>query len=156
MSREENIEVVKRWFAALKNVDMETYFSLFDPDVEWRMIGNTCLSGTWRGKEGIQDVATQLFSRFVPGECSWGETYRIVCADENGVVVLDSGGGKSILGRDYNQTYVHIFKIRNGLFYRVYEFFDTVLTESALYGNELQTPEKKPAVPLDFLDEPVV
>ncbi len=156
MSREENIEVVKRFYASLKNLDFDAYFGLLDPDIEFRMNGNIPLSGTWRGHEGIGEVAKGLFELMEQGQFCWGDVYRIVCADGDGAVALSYGGGKTKLGRQYNQAYAHIFKIRKGKIYRFYEFFDTVLSESALYGNDLTIPEKKPGILIDFMDEPVL
>ncbi len=154
MTREDSIKVVKSFYAALKNMDFDTYFGLLDQDIEFRACGNFPLSGIWSGHEGVGKLANSLFDLMEPGQCGWGDIYRIVCADGNGAVAITSGGGKTKLGRDLDQTYVHIFKIRKGKIYKIYEFFDTVLAESALYGNDLVKPEKRPKAPLDFLDEP--
>ncbi len=156
MGREENIQVIRSFYASLKNSDFNAYFGLLHLDIEFRASGNFPLSGTWRGHEAVGKLAKGLFDLMEPGQCSWGETYRIVCADENGVAAITSGGGKTTLGHEYNQTYAHIFKICNNKIYRIYEFFDTVLAESALYGNDLNIPEKRPESPLEFSDEPLI
>lgn len=156
MGRQENIDLAKRFYKSLEDGDLETYFSLLTPDCEIRLAGNTPVSGVAHGTEEIQKLLTDVFACMDVQNCAFGCEYRIVVADDDGVAALTHGGGLTAIGRQYNQTYANVFKMRDGKIYRFYEFLDTVLTEDAFYDNQLQTPRTPIAKPLNFLDEPII
>ena len=51
------------------------------------------------------------------------------------------GGGPTVNGGRYDQTYCEIFTIRDGLIIEMHNFFDTVLVEDALFSNRLENIE---------------
>jgi len=156
MSRKDSIETVHRYYAALNNPDQSVMFGLLTPDIQFRMAGNTPFSGTYNGAESVKNLFDAVFEKFVVETCNFGRTYRIVCADDDGAVAIMYGSGTTKLGRQYKQTYLHVFKIRDGQIYRFYDFYDTVMIESVIFGNDLKNPEKETSSPLDCLDEPVI
>lgn len=156
MSRKENIEIVHRFYKTLNTFDLEGYFALLDPKIEYHMSGNTVFSGIWRGIDEVKRLLNEVFERFIPETCDFGRVYRIICADDNGAVAIMYGKGKTILDREYNQIYLHAFKILNGKITRFYDFYDTVMLESAIFGNDLQTPQKPATSRIDCLDEPEI
>ena len=55
MSREENVQMVKDWFAAIG--DMQRLLALSDEDIEWIIPGEDWpLAGTHRGHAGLADM----------------------------------------------------------------------------------------------------
>jgi ketosteroid isomerase-like protein len=56
MSREENVQMVKDWFAAIG--DMQRLLALSDEDIEWIIPGEDWpLAGTHRGHAGCASIA---------------------------------------------------------------------------------------------------
>lgn len=156
MSRVQNIELIHRFFSTLANQDLEGFFELFSPDIELQIIGNTPVSGRWQGHKQFREVLGEVFAAMKPGTYSWGNDYRIVCADDDGAVTMMNGGGITNFEREYRQTYVHVSKIHGGKIVRMYEFFDTSPAQYALFGNDLKVPEKKVNHPLYFMNEPSI
>ena len=55
-----------------------------------------------------------------------------MCADEERVVAFMQADGLAVNGVRYNQTYCHVFGFRDGKIGEFWEFFDSVLAESAI------------------------
>ena len=56
MSIEENVQIVKDWFAAIGS-DMQRLLELSDENIEWIIPGeNWPLAGTHRGHAGLRDL----------------------------------------------------------------------------------------------------
>ncbi len=56
MSIEENVQIVKDWFAAMGS-DMQRVLELSDENIEWIIPGkNWPLAGTLRGHAGLRDL----------------------------------------------------------------------------------------------------
>ena len=55
MSTEANKQIVKDFFAALSRGDTEAGFQLLADDMTWTVIGDTPVSGTYRGLKAIQE-----------------------------------------------------------------------------------------------------
>jgi len=156
VSRKESIEAVHQYYAALNNPDPNVLYALLTPDIEYRMAGNMPFSGTFSGMAAVKKLFADVFEKFVAETCDFGRSYRIICADDEGAVAIMAGKGQTKEGRQYKQTYLHAFKVRDRKIYRFYDFYDTVMIESVVFGNDLKTPRKETASPLQFLDEPVL
>ncbi len=143
MSVEDNRRLVERWYAALAAGDFETLFDLHDDDVVYNMVGNTPVSGRLYGKEACCNgmITQKLLEKLVPGEFQFAREWTIVAAEGERVVGLMRGGGPTVNGGDYTQTYCEIFTIRDGRIVEMHNFFDTVLVEQCLFDNPLVTPE---------------
>jgi uncharacterized protein len=108
--------------------NLEGCLALMDDDVKWRNIGSTRFSGTFVGKERlITDLLGPLFSQLRSGLSS---TVENVVAEGDYVVLQSRGKAQTTEGKDYNNTYCHIFKIRDGRIVEVTEYFDTELVTS--------------------------
>jgi ketosteroid isomerase-like protein len=55
MSASENVETVKKGYAAFAAGDLETALSTLDDNIEWVVPGNSKLGGTYRGKAEVTD-----------------------------------------------------------------------------------------------------
>jgi ketosteroid isomerase-like protein len=64
----EQIELVRRVFAATQNRDFETVLSLFDPEVELVVgAGVSIETGSFQGREAVGGWFTRWFGAFMPG-----------------------------------------------------------------------------------------
>ncbi|MCH1512636.1 MAG: nuclear transport factor 2 family protein [Acidimicrobiales bacterium] len=151
MGREENIQIVESYFQALTDSDVEKYQSLFADDVLHNVCGDMAISGCWEGKSALFDVlSTYFFERLDMERTQLPTKYEIMCADDDRVVGLMKADAYSVDGNPYPQTYAMIFTIRNGLIAEMYEFFDTALAETALFGATLERPDVEPMVTRPF------
>jgi ketosteroid isomerase-like protein len=139
----ENRALITRWYEALAAGDFEAIFEMHHDDVVYNMVGNTPVSGRIHGKEACCNgmIAEKLLEKLVPGEFRFSKTWTIVAAEGDRVVGLMQGGGPTLNGGNYDQTYCEIFTIRDGKIIEMHNFFDTVLVEECLFGNSLARPE---------------
>jgi ketosteroid isomerase-like protein len=99
---------------------------LLADDITWTNIGTTSLSGTYRGKPDLmENLLGPLFGQLEAGIRS--EIVRLV-AEGDYVVALTSGTAKTKDGREYNNSYCHVIRLRDGQFVEATEYFDTHLT----------------------------
>jgi len=118
MSTSQNIETAKKGYAAFAAGDLETAMSDLDDNVEWVVLGNSTVSGTYRGKAEV----TELFAKVA--EQSFTTTPSRFLADDDVVVVLSqvSVGGESGLQADE-------FTYREGRIVKAQNYGDSALFE---------------------------
>ena len=118
MSTSQNIETAKKGYAAFAAGDLETAMSDLDDNVEWVVLGNSTVSGTYRGKAEV----TELFAKVA--EQSFTTTPSRFLADDDVVVVLTqvTAGGESAPQAD-------VLTFRDGKMVKAQSFGDTALQE---------------------------
>ena len=122
----ENKEIVRAFFEAGNRGDFDTCFAMIADDITWTNIGATSLSGTFRGKADLmQNLLGPLFGQLEAGIRS--EIVRLV-AEGDYVVAQTSGTASTKDGREYNNRYCQVIRLRDGKFVEVTEYFDTHLT----------------------------
>jgi len=91
MSASENVETVKKAYAAFSAGDLETALSTVADNIEWVVPGNSKLSGTYRGKAEVTEFLMKL------AEKSFSTAPSRFLADDDVVVVLTqvTAGGES-------------------------------------------------------------
>lgn len=91
MSASENVETVKKAYAAFSAGDLETALGTVADNIEWEVPGNSKLSGTYRGKAEVTDFLMKL------AEKSFTTAPSRFLADDDVVVVLTqvTAGGES-------------------------------------------------------------
>ena len=118
MSTSQNVETCKKGYAAFAAGDVETVLSYYDDDVEWVVLGNSTVSGTYRGKAEV----TELFAKVA--EQSFTTTPSRFLADDDVVVVLTqvTAGGESAPQAD-------VATFRDGKIVKAQGFGDTAMAE---------------------------
>lgn len=152
MSRQENIDLLNRYFQAMHDNDWATVEAMYHEDIINHMAGTTPASGRLEGKAAMTDdlVAAQVHAAMVPEAMQFARRWKIMCADDERVVAIMEGGGPTRSGGRYDQTYCEIFRFEDGKIIEMHAFFDTALTEQALFDNPLRTPRGVPAKPLSY------
>jgi uncharacterized protein len=136
MSTEANKQVIRAFFAALCAGDMETACALLHQDVIWTIIGATPVSRTFRGVRGFaEELMGSVFRQIAPATPIRVDIIELI-AEGDKVVARAQG---TIRGRygPYNNTYCHVFTVRDGRIIEDIEYLDTLLIEQALYGRRL-------------------
>jgi uncharacterized protein len=114
----QNIETSKRGYAAFDAGDIDAVLNDYDDDVEFVIPGNSTISGTYRGKDGVKELFAKV------GEKNFKITPSSFVGDGDVVVVLSevSVGGESGLQAD-------AFTYRNGKIVKAQDYADTALFE---------------------------
>lgn len=152
MSRQENIDLLIQYFTAMSNGEWETVENMYHDDIVIHMLGTTPASGRLEGKSMVTDelIAAQVHGALVPEKMHFAKSWKIMCADDERVVAIMEGGGPTLSGDNYDQTYCEIFRFKDGKVIEMHAFFDTALTERALFNNPLATPRGPVAKPLSY------
>jgi uncharacterized protein len=135
MSTEENRKVVIDFFGRVSSGDIEGATTLLSDDMAWTLTGTTPLSGTYKPLKSVQEDFLGPFAEMVEDGHIEMDLLETV-ADGERVIALLKGKAKGKYG-DYNNTYCHVFRVRDGKVQDVTEFCDTVMIETALYGNKV-------------------
>jgi uncharacterized protein len=121
---EQNIELVKKGYAAFAAGDVETLMNLFDDNIEWVQPGDSTISGTFHGKGELTGYLTRL------AEKSPTVTPNSYFADGDMVVVLS----ETHIG-DETAGDVEVYTVRDGKTVRVQVYGDTAMMER-IYGKK--------------------
>jgi hypothetical protein len=118
MSASENIETVKKGYAAFSAGDVETAMNNWDDNIEWVAPGNSAMSGTYRGKAEVMGLLAKV------AEKSFTTAPSRFLADGDVVVVLTqvTAGGESAPQAD-------VFTFRDGKIVKALNLGDTALQE---------------------------
>lgn len=131
MDSQSNKEVVLQAYAALNAGDSAGYFSRMADDVQITYFGNHRFSRTFRGKADImQNFVPPLLER-LEGSIKLHVTNAIAEGDQ--VAVEARGEARTKDGRDYNNLYCILLKLKNGKITEIREYMDTGLTK-AIFG----------------------
>ena len=93
------------------------------------------LSGIYEGKQRFfEEVTPVVFGCVDPEEITFCAEHRVVFDGGEVVVAMAQNNGVALTGERYDQTYVHIFKVRDGQIHALIECFDSALANKALWG----------------------
>lgn len=152
MGAERNRELITQWYTALQDGDWQTISDMHADDVVYYMVGSTPVSGKLEGKDEClgEMINKKLLGQLVPEEVRFSQKWRIMCVDDQGGVGVMQGGGPTVSGDMYYQTYCEIFRFENDKIKELHAFFDTALVERCLFGNPLKQARELPERPFDF------
>ena len=126
MSASENVETVKKAYAAFSAGDLETALDTVADNIEWVVPGNSKLSGTYRGKAEVTEFLGKLAEKSFTTAPS-----RFLADDDVDVVVVLSqvtAGGESAPQAD-------VYTFRHGKIVIAQSFPDTAMQER-VYGTK--------------------
>ena len=92
------------------------------------------LSGIYEGKQRFfEDVTPAVFGRVTPEEITFCADHQVVFDGGEVVMAMAQNNGIALTGERYDQTYAHIFKVRDGQIRALIECFDSALANKALW-----------------------
>ena len=152
MTRQQNIDLVNTYFSAMSKGQWETVEAMYHDDIVIHMAGSTPASGRLEGKAAVTDelIAKQVHGALVPEKMHFAKRWKVMCADDERVVVIMEGGGPTLSGDNYDQIYCEIFRFKDGKVIEMHAFLDTALVERALFDNPLTTERGPVAKPLTY------
>lgn len=142
-------EAALEYALCLQTGEFDRLVTLHHPDLICNLLGTTLVSGKFEGRD---DFYAHTF-KYVLGEFpETDEIYHkgshLVCSDENCAVLLLHGGLATRSGKRYDQNYLQIFRVEEGLIVELHELLDTAMVETAIFNRQLSIARSAPVEPL--------
>jgi ketosteroid isomerase-like protein len=123
MSIQENVQVVKDFFAVLGRRDHQGLLALVAEDIEWIIPGEDWpLAGTHRGHAGLADVLQKASEEV---EMTYPEPPEFVAQGDRVLVVGSATLKIKATNRTFKDRWVFAITIRNGKLTNIREYIDT-------------------------------
>ncbi|WP_341520083.1 nuclear transport factor 2 family protein [Pseudomonas sp. G.S.17] len=123
MSIQENIQIVKDFFAAMGGDDRQGLLALAAKDIEWIIPGEGWpLAGTHRGHAGLADLLQKASAEM---EISSPEPPEFVAQGDRVLVVGVAKGKVKATNRTFEDYFVFAITVRNGKLTNIREYVDT-------------------------------
>jgi ketosteroid isomerase-like protein len=123
MSTEENVQIVKDFFAAMGSGDKQGLLALAAGDIEWIIPGEDWpLAGTHRGHAGLADVLQKASEKV---ETSFPELPEFVAQGDRVLVVGFATGKIKATNKTFEDHWVFAITVRNGKVTKIREYVDT-------------------------------
>jgi hypothetical protein len=123
MSTQENVQIVKDFFAAMGSYNEQDLLALAAEDIEWIIPGEGWpLAGTHRGHAGLADVLQKANETV---ETSYPEPPEFIAQGDRVLVVGVATGKIKATNRAFKDNWVFAITVRNGKLTKIREYIDT-------------------------------
>jgi ketosteroid isomerase-like protein len=123
MRIEENVQIVKDFFAAMGSGDKQGLLALSAEDIEWIVPGeNWPLAGTHRGHAGLAEVLQKASDEV---EMTYPEPPEFVAQGDRVLVVGVATGKIKATNRAFKDDWVFAITVQNGKVTKIREYIDT-------------------------------
>jgi ketosteroid isomerase-like protein len=123
MSSEENVQIVKDFFAAIGRSDRQAVLALSAEDIEWIIPGEDWpLAGTHHGHAGLADVLQKASEKV---ETSFPEPPEFVAQGDRVLVIGFATGKIKATNKTFEDHWVFAITVRNGKVTKIREYIDT-------------------------------
>ena len=123
MRTQENVQVVKDFFAAMGRGDKQALSALSAEDIEWIIPGEDWpLAGTHRGHAGMADLLQKASEMM---ETSFPESPEYVAQGDRVMVIGFARGRIKATNRTWEDHWVFAITVRNGILTNIREYIDT-------------------------------
>jgi uncharacterized protein len=123
MSIQENVQIVKDFFAAMGGGDRQGLLALSAEDIEWIIPGEDWpLAGTHRGHAGLADLLQKASDTV---ETSYPKPPEFVAQGDRVLVVGFAKGRVKFTKRTFEDHWVFAITVRNGKLTNIREYVDT-------------------------------
>ena len=123
MSTQENVQVVKDFFAAMGSHNEQDLLALVAEDIEWIVPGEDWpLAGTHRGHEGLAAILRKASDTI---EMTYPRPPEFVAEGERVLVIGVATGKIKATGKPFKDDWVFDITIRNGKLAKIREYIDT-------------------------------
>jgi uncharacterized protein len=123
MSTQENVQIVKDFFAAMGRGDKQRLLVLSAEDIEWIIPGEDWpLAGTHRGHAGLADLLQKASEEV---ETTYPEPPEFVAPGDRVLVVGVAKGKIKATNKTFEDHWVFDITVRNGKLTNIREYVDT-------------------------------
>jgi ketosteroid isomerase-like protein len=131
MAKEENGELVQRFYTKMLAGNIEEVLALLSPDFELVYSGPSIIpcAGTWSGHHGFRNWAQAALQGHLPPESvDWGE---FIVHDDKVFVPGHVSLRVKTTGKTCETNFLHVWTVRGGRLTRWHDFFDTFAVAQA-------------------------
>ncbi len=123
MSIEENVQVVKDFFAAIGSGDKQHVLALVAEDIEWIIPGeNWPLAGTHRRHAGLADVLKKASEEI---ETTYPKPPEFVAQGDRVLMIGFARGRIKATNKPFEDAFVFAITVKNGKLTNIREYIDT-------------------------------
>jgi ketosteroid isomerase-like protein len=123
MSTQENVQIVKDFFAVLGRRDKQGLLALSAKDIEWIVPGEDWpLAGTHRGHAGLENLLQKANETV---ETSYPEPPEFIAQEDRVLVVGVATGKIKVTNRAFKDDWVFAITVRKGKVTKIREYIDT-------------------------------
>ena len=123
MRTQENVQIVKDFFAAMGRGEEQGLLALSAEDIEWIIPGEDWpLAGTHRGHAGVADLLQKASEM---AEISYPKPPEFVAQGDRVLVVGFAKGRIKATNRTFEDHFVFAITVRNGKLTNIREYIDT-------------------------------
>jgi hypothetical protein len=123
MSIEENVQVVKDFFAAIGSGDKQRVLALVAEDIEWIVPGEAWpLAGTHRGHTGVEEVLQKASGEI---ETTYPKPPEFVAQGDRVLAIGVAVGKIKATNKTFEDRWVFDITLRNGKVTKIREYIDT-------------------------------
>ncbi|MFL6305397.1 MAG: nuclear transport factor 2 family protein [Candidatus Sulfotelmatobacter sp.] len=123
MSTQENVQIVKDFFAAMGGRDKQRLLALVAEDIQWIIPGEDWpLAGTHRGHAGLENLLQKANETV---ETSYPQPPEFVAQGDRVMVVGVATGKIKATNRPFKDDWVFDITVRNGKVTKIQEYIDT-------------------------------
>jgi uncharacterized protein len=132
MSTQENVQIVKDFFAAMRSGDMQALLALSAEDIEWIIPGEGWpLAGTHRGHAGLADLLQKASETL---ETSYPKPFEFVAQGDRVLVVGFAGGKIIATNKTFEDDWVFAITVQNGRLTNIRKYIDSAQPRADLGG----------------------
>jgi ketosteroid isomerase-like protein len=125
-------DLISRFFRCVNSQDFEGFAGLLDENVDFMMIGSTPLSGAAHNRNDMMAVVARVGDYVDENFIQLEELDRVV--EGNRGVMRSLGRGRTRKGELYENTYMHMIRVKDGVIVEFLEYLDTDLINRVLIG----------------------
>ena len=123
MSIQENVQIVKDFFAAMGSRDKQRLLSLVAEDFEWIVPGEDWpLAGTHRGHAGLESILQKANETV---ETSYPKPPEFVAQGDRVMMIGVATGKIKATNKPFEDDWVFAITVRNGKVIKIREYIDT-------------------------------
>ena len=123
MSTQENVQIVKDFFAAMGSGDKQRLLSLVAEDFEWIVPGEDWpLAGTHRGHAGLESILQKANETV---DTSYPKPPEFVAQGDRVMMIGVATGKIKATNKPFEDDWVFDITVRNGRLTKIREYIDT-------------------------------
>lgn len=131
MSADDNKQLMMAAFAALAQGNTAYLHKLIAEDCRWTVLGTTPWSGTYVGKQAIENFLGSVDDRFTGPFVATADRF---IAEGDYMVVQFHGQATTTEGRPYNNVYCWVCRMSDGQLRELTEYGDSQLAMTTLFA----------------------
>src|ERR1700679_531805 len=118
-----NVQIVKDFFATMRSGDMQAMLALSAEDIEWIIPGKGWpLAGTHRGHAGLTDLLQKASETL---ETSYPKPFEFVAQGDRVLVIGVATGKITATNKAFEDDWVFAITVQNGKLTNIREYIDT-------------------------------